>query len=853
MPDRRRLSDADLRRLLRGVQKPGRYTGGEWNAVPAEAPGAAAPVRVALVFPDVYEIGMSYLGQKILYDLLNRRPGTRAERAFAPWPDFERALRATGTPLFSLEGRRPLRDFDVLGFSLLYELNLSNVLTVLDLAGIPLSSGERGEGDPLILAGGPAAFNPEPTAAIFDAVLVGDGEEAVPEVVDRWAALRRGGTPRAEAVAALAAIEGVYVPSLYDAVPGEGTALLHPRPRGNAPAVVRKRVAPAFETLPFPRDLVVPNLRAIFDRVAVEASRGCPRGCRFCQAASIYFPHRAKDPSVVAASVLGGLDATGYEDCSLSALSVGDFPGLEETVRALMDRLEPRKVGLSLSSLRPGALSDGLVDEIVRVRKTGFTLVPEAGTERLRRVINKGLTRDEMMRALESAFSRGWRLVKLYFMIGLPTERDEDVDGIVELVRESVALGRRVLGSPPRLNVSLSSFIPKPHTAFQWLGMEEAASLEEKQRRVRAELRRERSVEVKTHDVQVSLLEAVFSRGDRALGPALRSAWEAGARFDSWRDAFRFDRWEEAFAKTGVDWRRYLAPIPREAVLPWDHIDTGLRKAHLLSELERALAEERTPPCDERDCGSCRGCRFPGRRPRPAAGPVEIALPAPEPLGVPADGPTRYRARFAKTGLARYMSHIDLIHVLQRGFRRAGVDVLSSQGFHPKPLVSFGPALALGMEGRSEVLEFRSGRRFGEAEFLGRVNAALPAGLAFTKLEALEAGEKPLSTSIRALAYSLDLADEDVAAAALRARGPEAGGADVAGAVERALRDFGPRLDAEGVRASIDRERRRLALRIAADRPRPPRVQDVVRELLGLEGVVDVLTREAVLLEGDDV
>ncbi|HYA48915.1 MAG TPA: TIGR03960 family B12-binding radical SAM protein, partial [Burkholderiales bacterium] len=507
------MSEAALKRILSRVEKPARYVGGEWNEVRKDP--AAAEVKVALAFPDVHEIGMSYLGQKILYGLLNEDPAVLAERVFAPWPDLEQELRRAGIPLASLENGIPLHAFDVVGFSLLYELNYSNILTVLDLGGIPLRSAERDGRHPLVIAGGPAAFNPEPVAEVFDLFLLGDGEEGFPEILAALRSLRGCGLDRAKTLKALSAIEGVYVPSLYEAERQSGSPLLVPRPKGDAPARIRKRILKGFARSFFPEKIVVPSLRVVFDRVAMEAARGCPQNCRFCQAASVYFPHRAKDPGFVLKTLLRSLRQTGYEDGSLSALSISDYPHLAETVRSFMDETAREKISLSLSSLRPRGLSPEIVESILKVRKTGFTLVPEAGTERLRAVINKKLTDVEIREALTSAFSGGWQLVKFYFMVGLPTETAEDVMAIVDLVRRSLELGRSILGRAPRIHVSLSSFIPKPHTPFQWLGMTSEVDLAEKQRFVRSELGRARSVEFKDHPVRTSVLEAAFSRGDR--------------------------------------------------------------------------------------------------------------------------------------------------------------------------------------------------------------------------------------------------------------------------------------------------------------------------------------------------
>jgi radical SAM family uncharacterized protein len=820
-------------RVLARVEKPGRYVGGEWNEIRKD-PGRAR-TRVALAFPDVYEIGMSYLGQKILYGLLNKDRHVLAERVFAPWPDLERELRAGGIPLASLENGLPLRAFDIVGFSLLYELNYSNVLTMLDLGGIPLTSAERGEEAPLVIAGGPAAFNPEAVADIFDLVFLGDGEEGFPEIVRAVADTRRRGRARRERLRELARIDGVYVPSLYRAVATAGSPLVVPRPEGGAPAVVRKRLAKDFARSFFPEKIVVPGLRVVFDRVAIEAARGCPQSCRFCQASTLYFPHRPKDAEVIHRTALRSLRQTGYEDLSLSALSIGDHPQLEATVGSLMDDLSREKISLSLSSLRPGRLTRELVENILKVRKTGFTLVPEAGTERLRAVINKKLAAAEIRDALTFAFKGGWTLVKLYFMAGLPTETDEDLAGIVDLVRDSLDLGRSILGSTPRIHVSLSSFIPKPHTPFQWLGMDDEAVLAAKQTYVRNELRRCRTVEVKTHPIATSVLEAVFSRGDRRLGPVLIDAWKRGARFDGWDDKLDVRAWTEAFAAAGIDHRDYLRPLPRESVLPWDHIDTRVRKSRLAQELDAALRNERTPGCLERSCGECLGCEE--RAWKKPARPAKIKpLPAAAgPAGEPAGTVLRYRAVYAKRGKARFLSHIDLIHIIQRSFRRAGIEVRKTQGFHPKMDFAYGPALPLGMEALKEVLEFRSDRRIEPDDFLARVNKSVPPGIRFSGLRELEAGAPSLHKATAGLVYSLDRTGEALG----RAWSPR----EIRSPLDRFK-------DAHGA-ASAPEVRfrgRRVVLRLPAEPGKGARAQDIVAAIFGIDDPVYIIRRDEVVL-----
>ncbi len=800
---------------------------------------ASVRSRIVLAFPDVYEIGMSYLGQKILYERANARPDVLAERVFAPWPDFERALRAAGEPLRSLENRIPLAGFDIVAFSLLYELNDSNILTILDLGGIPRSAEARSAEHPLVLAGGPAAFNPEPLAGVFDAFFLGDGEEGLLEICDAWASSKGPSRRRAERVAALAEISGVYVPFLYETFRPAGSPLLAVRTGvgGRAPAAVRKRVLASFARSAFPEKIVVPNLQAVFDRVAVEVARGCPQKCRFCQATSIYAPYRVKDPGCVIDAVRNSLEATGYEDASLFGLSVGDYPYLEPVVERLMAFLAPRRVSLSLSSLRPKRLSAEIAETITKVRRTGFTLVPEAGTERLRRVINKPVEDRELWEAADHAFRRGWRLLKLYFMIGLPTETDEDVEAIPLLVRELSARGRAILGAPPRINVSLSSFIPKPHTPFQWAAMESPERLLGKQQRLREVLRRDRSVEIKTQDVRVSVLEAVFSRGDRRLGAVLETAWKEGARFDSWNEHFRAEVWERAMAGCGVEARDYLGRLDLDIPLPWDHIDSGMSRAFLRSELGRALRAEPTPACTDRSCATCRGCAYAEMFEKEIPAVIEPLQPELRPAEPARPAvPIRCGVVYEKTGRFRFLGHNDLVSALQRVFRRAGIEILYSEGFHPKPLMSFGPALPLGMEGKAEFFEFKSGGPLETGRLLERANASAPHGLRFRAAVEIPAGAPSWMDRLRGAVYMFDLKGAGIAA------------------TEALLKSFdepGVRADADWLRDVVyeqDGERLRLSVSIGARKI--PRPQDLLRRVLGFDKAVHYMVRESFEFDG---
>ncbi|MGD9347385.1 MAG: TIGR03960 family B12-binding radical SAM protein [Candidatus Aminicenantes bacterium] len=832
----------NLDKALRNVQKPGRYVGGEWNAVIKDPERVQS--KIALVFPDLYEIGMSHIGQKILYSLLNRSPSVLAERVFAPWPDFEKELKDRNIPLFSLENRIPLSEFDILGFSLLYELNYSNILSILDLGKIPLLSKERGLDTPLVIAGGPAVFNPEPVADLFDLFLVGDGEEAIFEILDTFLQMKRQSESKGK-------IEGVYVPSLYSAYYPSRSSLMAVTPEHGAPARIKKRVLSSFSAAHFPKNVVVPNIQVVFDRVSVEVERGCPQSCRFCQATQLYFPSRVKNPTDVAQTVLDCVQDTGYEDASLSALSIGDYPYLDQAAQVLMDEFQDRKISLSVSSLRPKGLSSELAENILRVRKTGFTLVPEAGTERLRRVINKSLNDEDIWEAVRNAFARGWRHLKLYFMVGLPSEREEDLDGIVALVREIIRLGYGILKKPPQINLSISSFIPKAHTPFQWENMEEEDVLIQKYSYVKSRLKKYPFIKFKEHNLKNALLEAVFSRGDRRLNSVIVEAWKRGARFDSWSDLFRFQYWEDAFQACDINYHGYLGGLKEGDILPWDHIDTGIKKSHLISELAKARQEEFSPNCMDKSCAECRGCSLASLLIRDAEAqiePLETKFPA---FGKKSGSPSRYLAFYSKSDKAKYFSHSDLNNIIQRGFRRAGIPVCYTQGFHPKMIVSYPPALPLGMEGRAEVIEFRSDACLPQDEFADRLNSFLPSGVRFLHLEGVDWNDPPLIERIQRILYSLDLSADEVLdrleiSQKDTKRRPFDGVGIVEGLVERHMRE---NENASKVDFRVDQDSQKLILDVAFDPKKLIRPQDIVSELFEIANPVYDMAREKIVFK----
>lgn len=718
---------------LQGVERPGRYVGGEINACGKSFEDAR--VRFALAFPDVYEVGLSHLGLRLLYHLLNGMEGVMADRVYAPWFDFERRLREEGEPLRALESRRNLKDFDFLGFSLQYELGYTNILTILDLAKIPFRADARSMDDPWIVGGGPCAFNPEPLAPFFDFFVLGEAEELLRELVEVYGKWKEEGAGREVFLERICRMEGVYVPSFFQVHYGDDGTISSMRALREDHRSIGKRLVMDLDACsPLPEKPLVPLLDIVHNRLGMEIARGCTRGCRFCQAGFIYRPVRERNPVRVVREAKRALENTGYEELSLLSLSTGDYCHIQSLLAELMGRFGEEKVAVSFPSMRVGTLTPELMGLIQKVRKTGFTLAPEAGSERLRRVINKEILDEDLLAAAQSAYGLGWRVLKLYFMIGLPTERLEDLEAMVALCHKVWELGK---GSRAAVNVSVSTFIPKAMTPFQWEAQMPREEVEERLEYLRAHLKKP-GMRFKWHHPGHSHLEGVFARGDRRLAPVIERAWRMGARFDGWTECLREDLWKQAFHHEGIDPSFYTCrERSKDEVLPWDHLSAGVDKEYFLREKARGLEEEFTSDCRWSACTGCGVCDHEEIRPllhhEASMEFHDEESPGKAFLSHVPDG-VLYRLHYSKIGTIRFVGQIELAQALMRAVRRAGLSAAYSRGFHPHMKLSFPEALPLGMESEVSEAYLTLTRRENPQDIRERLNAHLPEGVEITSV-----------------------------------------------------------------------------------------------------------------------
>ncbi|MBA3035839.1 MAG: TIGR03960 family B12-binding radical SAM protein, partial [Desulfobacterium sp.] len=675
--------------------------------------------------PDLYEVGTSHFGLQILYHILNSHKNIAAERVFTPAADFEAYLRSSNTPLFPLETRRPLAKFDMIGFSLLYELNFTNILTMLDLANIPFYSSQRDISYPFIIAGGPCTCNPETVSKIFDAIVIGDGENVIVEMSNAWIKWKEdSGNDKDSLLKAWSQIEGVYIPSFFEEK-YDGNKFQILTPKFSDYSKITRTIISDLNEAPFPDKPVIPYSKPIHDRLRIEIARGCSRGCRFCQAGMIYRPVRERSLENIINISNKSIASTGYEDVSLLSLSTGDYCSLTPLLEQLMANYESEHIAVSFPSLRAGSLTPELVNLVKKVRKTGFTIAPEAGSQRLRNVINKNINEEDIIHSVNTALGMGWQSIKLYFMVGLPTETDDDIKELIELVYR---LRKSRIRKSSAINVSVSTFIPKAHTPFQWCPQISLEESEEKIRLIKNKLDVS-GINFKWQNPKVSFLEGLWARGDRRLNSLLVTAYEKGCRFDGWSDKFRHDLWEEAISTAGIDPAFYL--FRKRTIsepLAWDHIDVRVTKKFLISEFDQALLATTSDDC-RNICNSCGVCDFDGIEPKYCKNNGEVINVNSEIIEPETINFKKLKITFYKKDSAKFFGHLEMINIFLRAIRRCGIQVAYSQGFHPMPKISFEDTLPIGIESLCETLYLTVTADTQAFLIIEKLNKQLPEGL----------------------------------------------------------------------------------------------------------------------------